>query len=125
MSTAWDLYCIDCQAHAGFRITGGSAILGELWSKRQAFIAAREACTHLECTAVDWELKVLGDHESASFHFPEWAKTHDKHRVVTRSEYGEILGQCWERVVCAACGHSHNCKLPRGHEGPHAERTDP
>ena len=59
------------------------------------------------------------DYQSLDLDF--WVE-HGEHKLVPRSEYGDLLGRCSQRICCSkcGCGWHQRCALLPGHEGDHS-----
>lgn len=56
----------------------------------------------------------------------EWVCQHDGHRILVKSEYGDIADLCSRPIRCAACGSDRlRCGLPDHHGGECAPTEGP
>jgi hypothetical protein len=46
----------------------------------------------------------------------EWMAKHCTHRLAPVSEYGDLDGECSEKVQCDKCGSWKPCVLPNDHD---------
>lgn len=115
MSRDWGFYCATCDEEGWGRY-------GDFNHQEQGF---KDLLPHLPFFAevarrgfdVDFEsLGVYGNQRSG---LAAWALKHDGHRILVRSEYGEISEHCGRSVNCPTCGGDRlHCGLPDGHDGP-------
>lgn len=107
MSTYWDVWCLDCEVGCGLRETWGEGLLMLVNFRRQI---AELAPSRLRVDTGETGLRTQVVE-------PQWFALHKHHRLVPRSEYGDIFGRCERWALCNA-GHSHPCVLDAGHVGP-------
>lgn len=103
MSTDWNVYCLDC----------ASTLEIENGRMRTAIELCHHASAVADLSRESIELRFIGTYVNR-----DWFETHAKHRLAPINEYGELLGQCTERVTCG-CGSSAVCTRDDQHEGPH------
>jgi hypothetical protein len=114
MSTDWNVHCLDCKSTHHFDDANHQVDLMLALCKHADAIAGLQGlmanvgvCT-IELRTM-WGLVDVG-----------WFHTHKGHTLRPISEYGDLLGECRERIVCACCkASSQSCTLPDGHEGEH------
>lgn len=144
MSCYYDLKCLDCAAraaqnpeqykpgYAGFDANRGHRDLLAISALRPEYEALGLALQRFKTKAeeagnVSWEGGLLLDAIPRAAYF---YAGHVGHTVVVESEYGEAYFGCDQYVGdvrkndCAPRENSRDCRLDRGHEGPHS-RTRP
>jgi hypothetical protein len=116
VSTYWFVNCETCHEKCG-----------DLWGNHQSEGAARIVAAAPKLALVPG-LRVntyvsfgfCDDHgEPGSYVDTDWFVKHAGHKIVAKSQYGEIDGTCAERADCPTCGNRGYCKLDRGHENDH------
>lgn len=108
MSRHWDAYCLNCQVGSGMRVQNGADLVSRviLHAQALAMLSDEFGVTTTICGSDRVNLT--------------WFKTHSTHRLVVRSEYGEILGSCSQPVECSQChGMPLCCVLLSSHSGEH------
>lgn len=113
MSCDWDIKCVDCDEEHGFDDMNHKDDLMHVLIRHADAIAA----FHTAMCDRD-----MDDGVGLATKYPErrintaFFKKHQGHRLRPVNEYGQLSGDCSERVDCPSCGASHPCKLPDGHE---------
>jgi hypothetical protein len=110
MSCDWNIFCLDCEETERFNDANHQVDLMRDIIKAAPGIAA---------LAPYW--KYLKNHDvELNTHYGhinvEFFAKHATHRLVPRSEYGEIDGTCAKDVRCP-CKRNHYCVLPKEHAG--------
>ncbi len=108
MSTDWNVKCLDCNTEHHFN---GANHQDELMA---------QLCKHANAIAdiaplllnSDVTLETLWGQVDAA-----WFARHKGHTLAPINEYGDLLGQCAERIRCCEYGHVYRCKLASGHTG--------
>ena len=117
MSTDWNIRCVECDdVHQFSDANHQEAMMLKLIRHRDA-IAALAPLFSEPHTRDDITFRLYYGHID-----PVWFAKHAGHKLVPHDEYGRDLNQCQDRVRCDA-GHSHDCTLPDGHDGPHRHVT--
>lgn len=114
MSTDWSIYCRTCDSEHYFSDANHREMLMVRLIRHASAIAA---LAPLMDDPVSWdeiEFRTSYGHIDV-----RWFAKHHTHDLVPRSEYGEILGQCFARVPCILCNTPHYCTLDKGHAGEH------
>lgn len=114
MSNHFDVKCTACDAYAGLRINWGGDAIANALHHRPAIEAFGRVLSALQRS---WE---LGDAQGLIVAMAHFLAAHAGHELVVIDEYGAIHGTCAADVVCT-CGARHKCRLPKGHEGFHAQ----
>lgn len=102
MSCYWSIKCLDCNEEAG--LDGNHAV---------EFMRAviQHAVPLAALRGLDVEITSLYGGLSQA-----WFATHAEHKLIPVNEYGELDGDCAESFACPACGCTHFCTLPKGHD---------
>ena len=112
MSTYWHIRCVDCKNTHTFDCANHEEKLMLMLCRNAESIAALDDMMR-DPESCDVKLRTnYGEVDTA------WFRSHLGHQLLPIDEYGHVLGQCLERVVCE-CGASHACDLSLNHEGPH------
>ncbi len=82
MSTHWDLHCKDCNAGAGLRWNHGDQDLLKFLQGNGVGIVAR-------LSALEVDVMLVGSPKEGNL--LAFCAEHSAHRVVVRSEYGDVL----------------------------------
>jgi hypothetical protein len=111
VSTDWNVHCLDCKSTHKFDDANHmDDVMASLCTHAAAIAALAPLLA--ESRHVQLVVEHHGGVDAA------WFVTHLGHRLVPISEYGDILGQCAEYVVCG-CGSSSRCTRAYGHDGDH------
>lgn len=113
MSEKWDIYCVDCDKEHD---------AGETNHMHMEIVKAvlhSNAIAGLADFANDVNYFQLDIGRFAHLN-PAWFAKHRGHKLVPRSEYGDIDGKCNKRVECSTCGSDYyHCILDADHKGEH------
>jgi hypothetical protein len=120
MSTDWNVHCLDCNNTLHF--DDANHQLGLMRALCRHAKAIAPLAELVEDPDVGWAVDLRTSYGPID---PRWFKQHATHRLAPISEYGDLDGECGERIVCAHCDRSSvGCTLERGHDGEH-RRTRP
>lgn len=110
MSTDWDVFCLDCREGHGFSDANHQdQLMRDLIANAPALAALGRS---LALRPVDLlQVTLCGLYGGVH---PEWFAAHEGHRLVPRSEYGDVDGACGKPVRCA-CGMQRPCVRDRDH----------
>lgn len=111
MSCAWDVKCLTCNVKAGMDVNHGVDIMRLLITNAKTIAAIDDLST--AAGKIGWFVE-LG---SPGFSIPvQWFREHHAHRLAPVSEYGDLDGECSEKVQCPHCGSWMKCVLERDHD---------
>lgn len=124
MSTDWGIGCRTCRdggAAEGVYFTGAwdncRSVEGllRLIDAREVIVATHVALG--EQVRFTWSTHGFYD-SNAAVGLPKFLAAHAGHALAPMDEYGGFHDECWQRVKCGGCGHSHRCLLPLNHPPP-------
>lgn len=115
MSTSYSFYCLDCKVEDrwGHNFDRRLPCIQEILAALDGILAFARLVPKDSDLGIVW----LGDTLPLYFF-----REHDGHRIMARSEYGDLHDACEADVTCTSCGHDmYRCQLTRGHDGAHAK----
>jgi hypothetical protein len=133
MSTAWDVYCLDCKSDADFYDADRQHALMQALAKLGPQIKKIcEAMAPLEAldkppSSIYCNPRVVLNADSPSRLWPldtSWWIQHGDHRLVARDEYGRCDDECGEWYQCSECKTSKCCRRMKGHANGHGEMRE-
>ena len=118
MSTDWNVHCVDCNDTHWFNDANHQDRMMSLLIKHADAISALVELVQQDGCI---ELSTLWGRID-----PAWFHRHKGHILKPIDEYGRLLDQCRERVVCKECNSNHrDCIRTHGHIGPCEPKARP